>query len=92
MPAAELANARALEILIPDPSLVLLIGPSGAGKSTFAAKHFEPSAIVSSDTVRREIAGGVNDQTRTHDVFSELHRRVEDLLCPTTDQGMRLPV
>jgi protein phosphatase len=38
-----------VNIEFPDFSLVVLIGASGSGKSTFAAKHFLPTEIVSSD-------------------------------------------
>ena len=34
---------------LPEPCLVALVGPSGAGKSTFAARHFKPTEVVSSD-------------------------------------------
>jgi predicted kinase len=62
-----------MRFLIPDPSLVLLIGPSGAGKSTFAARHFSPTEIVSSDRCRAMIADDESDQTRNHAVFALLH-------------------
>lgn len=45
-----------LEILLPDPCLVVLCGPSGAGKSTFAREHFRPTQIVSSDRCRALIS------------------------------------
>ena len=41
-----------MKIDIPDMALVLLVGSSGSGKSTFAAKHFLPTEIVSSDRAR----------------------------------------
>ena len=40
------------EIKIPDLCLVALVGVSGSGKSTFAARHFQPTEVVSSDFCR----------------------------------------
>src|ERR1043165_3362479 len=34
------------------PSVVVLCGPAGCGKSTFAARHFRPTQIISSDHCR----------------------------------------
>jgi len=52
---------------LPEPSLVAMVGPSGSGKSTFAARHFRPTEVVSSDRCRGvvcddEAEQGVNDQ------------------------------
>ena len=41
-----------MRIELPDPSLVVLIGPSGSGKSSFAARHFRPTEVLSSDVCR----------------------------------------
>src|SRR5262245_52948667 len=60
-------------IRIPDPSLVLLIGPSGAGKSTFAARHFQPTEVVSSDRCRALISDDESDQSINHLAFALLH-------------------
>lgn len=54
-------------------ALVVLIGPSGAGKSTFAARHFAPSAVLSSDALRAMVADDPNDQVATDDAFELLH-------------------
>jgi protein phosphatase len=62
-----------LRIQIPDPSLVLLIGSSGAGKSTFAARHFEPTEIVSSDRCRALVCDDEGDQRVNGLAFSLLH-------------------
>jgi protein phosphatase len=66
--------AKPPEIRIPDPSLVLLIGAAGAGKSTFAARHFAPDEVLSSDAFRAAIAGDPADQRVTGAAFAALHR------------------
>jgi protein phosphatase len=47
-----------MEIEIPDFALVALVGASGSGKSTFAATHFLPTEVLSSDHFRALV--GVN--------------------------------
>ena len=58
-------------IEVPGGALVVLIGAAASGKSTFAASHFVADAVVSSDRLRTEMAGGRSDDV----VFAELHRR-----------------
>lgn len=60
-------------ITIPDFALVVLIGPSGSGKSTFAARHFAPSEVLSSDFCRLLVADDENDQTATTAAFDVLN-------------------
>ncbi|MFL5675323.1 MAG: AAA family ATPase [Chloroflexota bacterium] len=62
------------EIVLPDPSLVVLIGAAGAGKSTFAARHFAPDEILSSDRYREAVSGDASDQRATRAAFGRLHR------------------
>ncbi len=61
-----------MKIVVPELSLVVLIGPSGSGKSSFAAKHFRPSEVVSSDACRAMVADDPNDQAATKDAFELL--------------------
>ena len=58
---------------LPEPSLVVLIGASGSGKSSFAAKHFRPTEVLSSDFCRGLVADDENDQSATTDAFDVLH-------------------
>lgn len=62
-------TAPTTRIEIPDFSLVVLIGSTGSGKSTFAAKHFLPTEIISSDHCRALVADQETDQSITADAF-----------------------
>ena len=63
-----------MEIVLPDPSLVVLIGAAGVGKSTFAARHFRADEILSSDRYREIVSGDEADQAATRIAFRLLHR------------------
>ena len=56
-------------IFLPDPAFVLLVGPSGAGKSTFAAAHFKPTQVVSSDALRAVLTDDAGDQGASAEAF-----------------------
>jgi predicted kinase len=64
---------RVVSIRLAADGVVVLIGPSGSGKSTFAARHFAPSQILSSDALRAVVADDPNDQAATDDAFELLH-------------------
>ena len=61
---------------IPDFALVVLIGASGSGKSTFAARHFAPTEVISSDRARGWVSDDEADQSVSADAF-ELVRAVD---------------
>ncbi len=58
---------------LPDFCLVLLVGPAGSGKSTFAARHFLPTEVLSSDRFRAMICDDETEQDVTADAFHLLH-------------------
>jgi polynucleotide kinase-phosphatase len=60
-------------VKVPEHGLVLLVGVSGSGKSTFAARHFLPTQVISSDFCRGLVADDENDQDATRDAFDVLH-------------------
>ena len=65
------------EIVVADPSLIVLVGAAGSGKSTFAARHFAPDEVLSSDAFRALIAGDETDQRATKPAFGRLHRELK---------------
>ena len=60
------------ELSIPELSLVVLVGVTGSGKSTFAAAHFKPTEVISSDYCRGLVADDENDQSATPAAFEVL--------------------
>ncbi|KUJ67021.1 polynucleotide kinase-phosphatase [Streptomyces albus subsp. albus] len=64
-------DRRALAVT--DLSLVVLIGATGSGKSTFAARHFKPTEVISSDFCRGLVSDDENDQSASRDAFDVLH-------------------
>src|SRR5260370_8117853 len=62
-----------MNLTIPELSLVVLIGPSGSGKSTFAARHFLPTEVISSDFCRAMVSDDENDLAATAAAFRVLH-------------------
>ena len=60
-------------IKIPELCLVVLVGVTGSGKSTFAARHFRPTEVLSSDVFRGLVGDDETDQSVTAEAFEALH-------------------
>ena len=59
------------------PSFIMVVGLPGSGKSTFIEDFIDEdnAHIHSSDSIRKELLGDVNDQTSNSLVFETLHNR-----------------
>lgn len=62
-------EADKTDLAIPDFALVVLIGSTGSGKSTFAAKHFLPTEVISSDYCRALVSDDETNQDVSADAF-----------------------
>jgi protein phosphatase len=58
---------------VPRLCLVVLVGATGSGKSSFAARHFRPTEVFSSDTFRGLVGDDENDQSVTAAAFEALY-------------------
>lgn len=60
------------------PMLTVMVGLSGSGKSTIAKTELadENTVIVSSDAIREELCGTVEDQSKNVEVFKLFHERI----------------
>ena len=56
---------------------MVLVGPPASGKSTWAARHFPPHQVVSSDGLRAVVGTGEHDQRASKDAFDVLDLVVE---------------
>ena len=73
-------TATAGHIEVAAGTLVLLIGAAGSGKSTFAARHFAPGDVISSDQLRALIGESESDQRANNEVFERLQTLVRKRL------------
>ena len=62
------------------PSVVMLCGPAACGKSTFAAQHFRPTQIASSDQARALVCDDEKDQRFQTQAFALFHCLIEQRL------------
>lgn len=62
--------------------MTMMCGIAASGKSTYASKIAEETGaiIFSSDELRKEMFGDVNNQSNNQKLFQELHRRVKESL------------
>ena len=58
--------------------LMVMVGPSGAGKSTLIETELQNffATVVSSDAIRMELNGNIEDQSNNHNVFKTFHERI----------------
>lgn len=61
---------------LPSPCVVILVGPGAAGKSSWAAAHFPPDTVVSSDRLRALVGTGEDDVAASTDAFALLEEVV----------------
>lgn len=61
-----------MRLTMPEFCLVTLVGASGSGKTTFAAKHFAPTEVISSDYCRALVRDDESAQDATDDAFDVL--------------------
>lgn len=66
-----------MRIRVEASSLVVLCGPAGSGKSTFAARHFAPTAIVSSDRCRAMLGDDERNLSVSPEAFELFHTIID---------------
>lgn len=64
------------------PTLVMMVGLPASGKSTYAKQLAEkmPATVFSSDELREEMFGDVDNQKNNQKLFQELHKRIKECL------------
>lgn len=68
------------------PTLKMLVGLPGSGKSTVAKNYLDENTVyLSSDELREELLGNINNQEGNVDVFEEMSKRAKDALSQGKD-------
>lgn len=68
--------------MIEIPKCIVLVGIPASGKSVHAQKLAQKykATIFSSDSLRQEMFGDVNEQKHNQELFAELHKRIKECL------------
>ena len=66
-----LEEERVIRVL--RPSVLVLCGPAACGKTTFAARHFRPTQVISSDSCRQLVCDDETDQRYHSQTFALLN-------------------
>jgi F420-dependent oxidoreductase-like protein len=69
---------------LPSPCLIVLAGPVASGKSTWAAEHFPPDTVVSSDRLRALVGSGEDDIAASPDALALL----DEIVARRTARGL----
>ncbi len=72
------------------PSIVVLCGPAACGKSTFAARHFRPTQVISSDAARALVCDDERDQRFQAQAFALIHFLIGQRLSINTQPATAL--
>ena len=64
-----------MRIEIPEFALVALVGATSSGKSTFAAKHFLPTEVLSSDVCRGIVSATISQPRRMPLIYCIMRHR-----------------
>lgn len=64
------------------PKIIVMVGLPASGKSTISKEFAEKynATVFSSDELRVEMFGDINDQSHNQELFVELHKRIKDCL------------
>jgi predicted kinase len=77
-PAIKFPSEKSIRLV--RPSVVVLCGPAACGKSTFAARHFRPTQIISSDHARSLVCDDESDQRHSAEAFALVNFIIEQRL------------
>ena len=63
--------------MLVEPVFYMVVGLPGSGKSAYIEKYLTNCCVHSSDAIREELSGDVNNQDINKQVFNTLHKRVK---------------
>ena len=75
----DMIRTKALcDLISSRPILTVAVGIPGSGKTSYIREH--GGKVVSSDAIREELLGDMEDQTQNGVVFAEFHKRIREAL------------